>query len=104
MKKQLQSSLILLFATIIWGAAFVAQSVGMDHIGPFAFQAARCLIAVIGLIPVIAIFDIFKKDILQKGKDPYKGKPALENIRFLTDEIVKRRGQGWRVCLLFERK
>ena len=62
MKKQLQSSLILLFATIIWGAAFVAQSVGMDHIGPFTFQAARCLIAVVGLIPVIAIFDIFKKD------------------------------------------
>lgn len=55
-------------------------------------------------IPHGQLFDIFKKDILQKGKDPYKGKPALENIRFLTDEIVKRRGQGWRVCLLFERK
>lgn len=62
MKKQLQSSLILLVATVIWGAAFVAQSMGMDHIGPFTFQAARCLIAVFGLIPVIAIFDIFKKD------------------------------------------
>lgn len=62
MKKQFQSSLILLVATIIWGAAFVAQSVGMDHIGPFTFQAVRCLIAVIGLLPVIAIFDIFKKD------------------------------------------
>ena len=62
MKKQIKSSLILLGATIIWGAAFVAQSVGMDHIGPFTFQAARCLIAVVGLIPVIAIFDIFKKD------------------------------------------
>lgn len=62
MKKQFQSSLILLFATIIWGAAFVAQSVGMDHIGPFTFQAVRCLVAVIGLLPVIAVFDIFKKD------------------------------------------
>lgn len=62
MKKQFQSSLLLLAATVIWGAAFVAQSIGMDHIGPFTFQAVRCLVAVIGLIPVIAIFDIFKKD------------------------------------------
>lgn len=49
-------------ATIIWGSAFVAQSVGMDHIGPFTFQAVRCFLAVIGLLPVIAIFDKFKKD------------------------------------------
>lgn len=62
MKKQLCGSLSLLLATIIWGAAFVAQREGMDHIGPFTFQAVRCLLAVIGLIPVIAIFDIFKKD------------------------------------------
>lgn len=62
MKKQLRSSALLLFATIIWGCAFVAQRSGMDHIGPFTFQAIRCLLAVVGLIPVIAIFDIFKKD------------------------------------------
>lgn len=62
MRKKLRYSALLLFATVIWGAAFVAQSVGMDHIGPYAFQAVRCLLAVLGLIPVIAIFDIFKKD------------------------------------------
>ena len=62
MKKQLQGMGLLLLATVIWGSAFVAQSVGMDHIGPFTFQAVRCLLAVIGLLPVIAILDIFKKD------------------------------------------
>lgn len=62
MKKQIRSSALLLFATVIWGAAFVAQREGMDHIGPFTFQAVRCLLAVIGLIPVIAVFDLFKKD------------------------------------------
>lgn len=62
MRKKLRYSALLLFATVIWGAAFVAQSVGMDHIGPYTFQAVRCLLAVLGLIPVIAIFDIFKKD------------------------------------------
>lgn len=62
MKKQLRGSGVLLIATIIWGSAFVSQSVGMDHIGPFTFQAVRCLLAVIGLLPVIAIADRFSND------------------------------------------
>lgn len=62
MKKQLRGALSLGLATVIWGSAFVAQSVGMDHIGPFTFQAVRCFLAVIGLLPVIAIADRFKKD------------------------------------------
>ena len=62
MNRQLKGSLALLVATIIWGSTFVAQSVGMDHIGPFTFQAVRCLLAVIGLLPVIAFTDRFKKD------------------------------------------
>lgn len=62
MKKRLQGSFCLVLATIIWGSAFVAQSVGMDHVGPFTFQAVRCFLAVIGLLPVIGIADRFKKD------------------------------------------
>lgn len=57
MKKQLRGSLYLLLATIIWGSTFVAQSVGMDYIGPFTFQAVRCGLAVIGLLPLIFILD-----------------------------------------------
>ncbi len=62
MKNKLRGSILLSLATIIWGAAFVAQSVGMDHIGPFTFQAVRCFLAVIGLIPVIIIADRRKND------------------------------------------
>ena len=62
MKKQLKGSLLLLLATIIWGSAFVSQSVGMDHIGPFTFQAVRCLLAFLGLLPIILIADRFRKD------------------------------------------
>ena len=51
-----------MLATVIWGAAFVAQSAGMEHIGPFTFQAVRCFLAVVALIPVIAVADILKKD------------------------------------------
>lgn len=62
MKKQFRGSICLLLATLIWGSTFVAQSVGMDHIGPFTFQAVRCVLAVIGLLPVIAIADRRKND------------------------------------------
>ena len=57
MKQQLKGSIQLLIATVIWGSAFVAQSVGMDHIGPFTFQAVRSLIAVIALAAVIFLMD-----------------------------------------------
>lgn len=62
MNKRLRGSLALLFATLIWGSTFVAQSVGMDHVGPFTFQSVRCLLAVIGLLPVIVLSDRRKKD------------------------------------------
>ena len=62
MKRTIQGCLILLLTTVIWGCAFVAQSVGMDHIGPFTFQAVRCLLGVLALLPVIFLFDLKKTD------------------------------------------
>jgi drug/metabolite transporter (DMT)-like permease len=62
MKQQLKGSLQLLIATVIWGSAFVAQSVGMDHIGPFTFQAVRSCIAVLALMAVIFLMDRGRKD------------------------------------------
>ena len=57
MKKQMQGILFLLIATLIWGTAFVAQSVGMDYIGPFTFHTCRCVMAVVTLWPVIWLMD-----------------------------------------------
>lgn len=57
MKKQIQGSIALLVATFIWGTAFVAQSVGMDYIGPFTFQAVRSFFAVAALIPASWLVD-----------------------------------------------
>lgn len=51
MKNKVTGSLSLIAATVIWGFAFIAQSVGMDRIGPFTFQAVRCLLAVVVLFP-----------------------------------------------------
>ncbi|MBQ7345101.1 MAG: DMT family transporter [Oscillospiraceae bacterium] len=56
MIERIQGVVALLSATIIWGTAFVAQSMGMDHVGPFTFQAARCILAVISLILIGWLF------------------------------------------------
>ena len=55
MKQQIKSSLILLLTATIWGVAFVAQSVGMEYIGPFTFNAIRCVLGGMVLIPVILV-------------------------------------------------
>lgn len=53
-KFTLRQSLLLLLTATIWGVAFVAQSVGMDYVGPLTFNAVRCLIGGIVLLPCIA--------------------------------------------------
>lgn len=55
-KKKLKSIILLLTATVIWGSAFIAQSVG-NTIGPFTFQTIRCFLAVAFLVPVIGVID-----------------------------------------------
>ena len=62
MNEKLKGSLLLSLATLIWGSAFVAQSTGMAHVGPFTFQAIRCTIAVVGMLAIIAVFDRKKQD------------------------------------------
>lgn len=56
MKQQFESvrsGFLLLLAAFIWGIAFVAQSVGMDYMGPCTFNASRFLIGGVVLLPVI---------------------------------------------------
>ena len=43
---------LLLLAAFIWGTTFVAQRTGMEHTGPFAFNASRFLLGAILLLPV----------------------------------------------------
>ncbi len=80
MKQQMKGSLFLLLATVIWGSTFVAQSMGMDHIGPFTFQAVRCAMGGLALLPIIAVADRFQKDgktFFSRWKDPKLWKAAL---------------------------
>ena len=80
MSKQLRGSILLLLATVIWGSAFIAQSVGMELIGPFTFQAVRCSLAVLFLVPTSFFLDLGKKEIktsIQRWLDPKLWKTGL---------------------------
>ncbi len=54
--KNWKSPLLLVLASVIWGVAFVAQSVGMEHVGPFTFNGVRNLLGSLVLVPVIFFF------------------------------------------------
>lgn len=54
-KMAIGSSLLLFLAACIWGVAFVAQSVGMEYMGPFTFNGTRFLIGGTVLLPLVAI-------------------------------------------------
>ena len=53
---KLRNSLLLLLTATIWGVAFVAQSVGMQYVGPMHLRVrAQASSAVLVLLPVIAV-------------------------------------------------
>ncbi len=51
----LKSDILLLITAAIWGTAFVAQRVGMEAIGPFAFNGARFAMGSLTLLPLLLI-------------------------------------------------
>jgi len=49
----LRNDLLLLISALIWGFAFVAQRAGMQHVGPFTFNAIRFTLGGLFLLPFI---------------------------------------------------
>ena len=66
MSSKLKNEGLLVLTALIWGSAFVAQRVGMDHIGPFAFNSLRCLMGSVVLIPLI----VYRKKKMEKSEIP----------------------------------
>jgi len=56
-KMEPKNGMALLLAALIWGIAFVAQSVGMDYMGPWTFNGIRFLMGAVVLIPFILFRD-----------------------------------------------
>ena len=68
--KRWQANMLLLLAAVIWGAAFTAQSVGMEYLGPFSFNAIRFSIGGVVMLPVIALR---QRSLKKKGAGPESG-------------------------------
>lgn len=49
----MRSNMMLLMAAAIWGLGFVAQRLGMDHMGPFTFNGLRFLLGAFSLLPLL---------------------------------------------------
>ncbi|MEE1086186.1 MAG: DMT family transporter [Schaedlerella sp.] len=62
MTKNLKNNILLVLTALIWGCAFVAQSVGVDYVGPFTFNSVRNILGGLALLPVIFVLDRKKAD------------------------------------------
>ncbi len=78
---KLKNSLVLFLASFIWGTAFVAQRMGMDHMEPISFNGIRSFIGFLSLFCVI----LLRKMILRK-----KGRqdPFILNKKLLLGGLV----------------
>lgn len=77
--KQMKNNAMLLLTALIWGCAFVAQSVGMDYVGPFTFNSVRCILGSIVLVPVIFLMDALKR------------KSGMSGAELKKEEAIRRR-------------
>lgn len=76
MIKKFKGSIMLLMTSLIWGTAFVAQSEGMNYVGPFTYNAMRTLLGGIVLIPVIMLFRFLDRK-SGSGKSEYSLKNTV---------------------------
>lgn len=51
--KTYKSDLLLLLAAFIWGTGFVAQRMGMEHVGPMTFNGLRFFLGGFVLLPIL---------------------------------------------------
>ena len=70
-----RADLLLMLTALIWGAAFVAQRMGMEHVGPFTFNGVRFALGALALQPLI-----WK---MQQTRTREGGRPGLETGRIL---------------------
>jgi drug/metabolite transporter (DMT)-like permease len=66
-RQALRADLLMLITAMIWGTGFVAQTTGMDHIGPFLYSGLRFALGSLCLLPLV----------LRKGANPASREPFL---------------------------
>lgn len=93
---KLRNTFFLLLTAMIWGAAFVAQSVSMDYIGPFTFICLRSVIGGLFLIPVIIVLDGIRK------KSQNESANAVNSENILHIETEEKQRLSWKNKQLIE--
>jgi len=71
-KEEVKSSALLLLTAAIWGFAFVAQRVGMQHVGAFTFNGLRFMLGSISLLPILYFAN-------RKSKESYDDKKEVSD-------------------------
>jgi drug/metabolite transporter (DMT)-like permease len=54
-KRAFRADMLLLLTAGIWGFGFVAQSSGMDYVGPFTYNGIRSVLGSLSLLPLIML-------------------------------------------------
>lgn len=94
MKKiSLRNPLLLLTTAVVWGVAFVAQSVGMDYVGPFTFNFARCILGALVLVPCMFLLDKLngkkKNNVLSEADEKIQEKNKKKQIETTSKTQVQ---------------
>lgn len=63
MNSHVRHIVLPLIAAFIWGTAFVAQSIGAETLGPFAFNAMRSVVAFIVLAAGLLVYALFRRNL-----------------------------------------
>ncbi len=69
----IRQNVLPVLAALIWGTAFVFQSVGADYVGPFTFNAARTAVAFLFLLVLCAVLRLVRR---KKGGSEAETSPA----------------------------
>lgn len=80
-KEEVKSSALLLLTAAIWGFAFVAQRVGMQHVGAFTFNGLRFMLGSISLLPILYFAN-------RKSKESYDDKKEVSNKSVIIAGIM----------------
>ena len=83
MNHNLKYNFLLMLAALIWGSAFVAQSVGMDYLGPFSFNCVRSFMGSLVLLPVIWFMDRQRKGTAEQGGQKAEEETKEQNKKVL---------------------
>ena len=87
-KRIFGADLLLLLTAAIWGFGFVAQRTGMQHVGPFAFNGLRFILASLSLLPLIVRRNNRRQETAEPAADGQSKRKTLFVSSFLAGSCL----------------